>query len=56
MLCSDGLTDLVPDDEINDILAANPGASAASEQLVLRALDYGGVDNITVLVVDVPEA
>ncbi len=55
MLCSDGLTDLVPDKEINEILDANPGASAASEQLVARALDYGGVDNITVLVVDVPD-
>ena len=56
MLCSDGLSDLVPDDEINEILIGSGGASIAAEALVARALEYGGVDNITVLVVDVPEA
>ena len=52
LLCSDGLSDLVPDDEIERLLRDNPGAAAASHALVQRALDYGGVDNVTVLVAD----
>ncbi len=53
LLCSDGLTDLVPDEEIFEILAAWPGAHNAADELVKRALDYGGIDNITVLIIDV---
>ncbi len=53
MLCSDGLTDLVADEEIFEILAAWPGATHAANELVRRALEYGGIDNVTVLIVDV---
>ncbi len=53
LLCSDGLTDLVPDEEIFEILAAWPGAPNAAAELVRRALEYGGIDNVTVVVVDV---
>jgi serine/threonine protein phosphatase PrpC len=52
LLCSDGLTDLVDDAEIQDILVSTPGAEAAAEALVARALHYGGIDNITVLIAD----
>jgi len=52
MLCSDGLTDLVSDAEILEIMEAAETAEEASQVLVQRALDYGGVDNVTVLVVD----
>lgn len=52
MLCSDGLTDLVEDAEIQQILTAVAGAERAAEALVARALEYGGIDNITVLVAD----
>jgi protein phosphatase len=52
LLCSDGLTDLVSDEEIFEILASLPGAQNAAQELVRRALQYGGVDNVTVLVVD----
>ena len=55
MLCSDGLTDLVSDAEILEILATSESADEASQTLVQRALDYGGVDNVTVLVVDAAE-
>ncbi|MFT7579612.1 MAG: serine/threonine protein phosphatase PrpC [Myxococcota bacterium] len=53
MLCSDGLTDLVDDEEIFEILAAWPGAANAANELCRRALAYGGIDNVTVLVVDI---
>lgn len=49
LLCSDGLTGLVSDDEIGPILATLPPA-AASQVLVDLANLRGGHDNITVLV------
>jgi serine/threonine protein phosphatase PrpC len=52
MLCSDGLSDLIRNDVIGDILGASKGAEATAEILVERAMDAGGNDNITVLVVD----
>ena len=53
MLCSDGLSDLVSNDDIEEVMAGISGCEATSEALVSRALGAGGVDNITVLVVDV---
>ena len=55
MLCSDGLSDLVSNEEIERILSVSRGAENAAEALVAAALSEGGVDNITVLVVDVLE-
>ncbi len=52
MLCSDGLSDLVSNDEIGDILLGATDVRTAARVLVERALELGGVDNITVLVVD----
>ena len=53
LLCSDGLTDLVADGEIQTILAAHPPA-AATQTLVDLARARGGHDNITVIVALVP--
>ena len=53
LLCSDGLTDLVGDEEIATILMDEPTAVSATEALVSHALHLGGVDNVTVLVVDI---
>ncbi len=53
VLCSDGLVDEVPDDEIDAILADNDDPQAAADQLVDLANDHGGRDNVTVIVVDV---
>jgi protein phosphatase len=50
LLCSDGLTDLVPDEEIARILTEETSAEAASNTLVARANQLGGHDNITVQV------
>jgi len=55
LLCSDGLTGLVPDDEIGPILATLPPAEAAQALTDLANL-RGGHDNITVLVVRVTGA
>jgi protein phosphatase len=49
LLCSDGLTDMVSDREIADILRVIPEPDAAAQALVDRALDCGGRDNVTVI-------
>jgi len=53
VLCSDGLTTMVGEDEIASLLAAEPDAASAATRLVDAANSAGGVDNITVVVVDV---
>jgi PPM family protein phosphatase len=50
LLCSDGLTDLVDDEEITRILTASTASREACAQLVQRALEQGGRDNVTVIV------
>jgi protein phosphatase len=54
LLCSDGLTDMVGDTSLAESLDEGSIAEAA-DRLVEAAKDAGGVDNITVLVVDVTE-
>lgn len=54
MICSDGLTDLVPEGMIREYLMGNTPDEAACK-LVLAALELGGKDNTTCLVVDVLE-
>ena len=50
VLCSDGLTDMVGDDEIGEVLAGSrENLKAAAEELVRRANKAGGQDNITVV-------
>lgn len=53
MLCSDGLSGEVPDDVIRTTLLTTPGAQAAADVLVSLALQNGGKDNVTVIVLDV---
>lgn len=55
LLCSDGLTDLVADEEMRSILAAQPPAVSVPT-LIDLARARGGHDNITVVVVLVPVA
>ncbi len=51
LLCSDGLSDLVADERIAELLALDD-LEACSHELVKAALDKGGRDNVTVVVVD----
>jgi protein phosphatase len=50
LLCSDGLTKHVPDEQIMRRLKEMTSAKQACETLVQDALDGGGTDNITVIV------
>lgn len=51
MLCTDGLTKHVSDDEIAKVMARGESAVAMSTTLVNDALNAGGTDNVTVVVV-----
>ena len=56
VLCSDGLTDMVREEGIKEILARHPeDPEGAVRELLFAALEAGGNDNITVVVVDVRE-
>jgi len=49
VLCSDGLHGPVSDEEMRDILAAEPDLKKAGEGLLQKALERDGPDNITVI-------
>jgi len=53
LLCSDGLTNEVDDDEVVRILTETSDAQAAADALTRLANERGGHDNISVVVVDV---
>ena len=50
LLCTDGLTDLVPEHEIEMVLNKVDSAESACRTLVNLALTHGGQDNVTVIV------
>ncbi|MBO0699594.1 MAG: serine/threonine-protein phosphatase [Zavarzinella sp.] len=49
LLCTDGLNEMVGDNQIADTLARSPTADIACRNLVDLALDAGGKDNVTVV-------
>jgi len=49
LLCTDGLTDMVDDALIADVLGAPMDAQGIVERLTASALDHGGYDNITII-------
>ncbi|MDP2530952.1 MAG: Stp1/IreP family PP2C-type Ser/Thr phosphatase [Candidatus Palauibacterales bacterium] len=51
LLCSDGLTGPVPDEDIERTLREIPDPQAAAAALVLLANERGGPDNVTAVVV-----
>jgi protein phosphatase len=55
LLCTDGLTEMVPDDRIAVILREEDDPRRACERLVADANQQGGKDNITVIVAHVGE-
>src|SRR5262249_21511115 len=49
LLCSDGLHDMLSDDQIAGILASGETSVTLSQRLIDRALAAGGKDNVTVV-------
>jgi protein phosphatase len=56
LLCTDGLTEMVPDEDIARIVDKASAPQAACDELVRVALANGGRDNVTVLLASVREA
>jgi protein phosphatase len=52
LLCSDGLHSMVEDSVIQQVLQSQATAQAAADQLVALANQAGGLDNITVIVLE----
>jgi serine/threonine protein phosphatase PrpC len=55
LLCSDGLTGMVTDDLIRDIVQTTPSLEDACQALIDRANFFGGADNITAVLVRIEE-
>ena len=51
LLCSDGLSNMVEDDEIRDIIVDSDSLDDAALALIDRANYYGGSDNISVIII-----
>lgn len=52
ILCSDGLTTEVADDEIQEAASTLDDPQLVADELIRRAISAGGRDNVTVIVVD----
>ncbi|MFI9172878.1 MerR family transcriptional regulator [Streptomyces lincolnensis] len=55
LLCSDGLSRVVPDDTVRGLLTAAPSPDTAVRRLVAAANAAGGPDNVSCVVADVVE-
>ena len=51
-MCSDGLTNMLEDAEILSIVRNNSDIEDAARMLIDRANEYGGTDNISVIIVE----
>lgn len=56
LLCSDGLSQTLPDDTLRSLLTAAPDPAAAVTALIDAANEAGGPDNVSCVVADVVEA
>ena len=54
LMCTDGLTDMVWDDEIQRLIITRNSLKSAAEDLIEQANERGGHDNITVILIGVP--
>ncbi len=53
LLCSDGLSSVLPDPEIGDVASGRADRQAACDELVRLVNARGGPDNVTVVMIDV---
>ena len=56
LLCSDGVSEYVGEAEVGQVLTSQPSPARAAQKLVDLALERGGEDNATALVIKVIEA
>ncbi len=56
LFCSDGLSDMIPDPEITEIMNAHEDPEEMCRDLVERANSNGGADNITVVLARIDES
>lgn len=52
LICSDGLTDMVSEEEISELLSRKTDLPERAELLIQKALEHGGRDNVTVLLIE----
>ncbi len=52
LVCSDGLTNMVSENEIFEILNAEPDLDKAAKLLIDKANEFGGADNITAVLME----
>ncbi len=55
VLCSDGLSGMVSDDDIEQIVTIAPDIREACRKLIQRANERGGEDNITAVLIQIEE-
>ena len=53
LICSDGMTDMASNEELEEILARSSSASHTADALLSLALNKGGYDNTTLIVLDI---
>jgi protein phosphatase len=56
LICSDGLSGMVKDEEMSEMSASEPDLDVLCEKLIATANKNGGLDNITVVAVRLEEA
>jgi serine/threonine protein phosphatase PrpC len=56
VLCSDGLSGMVSDDEIREIVSGTTDVREACRKLIVRANERGGEDNITAVLIKIEQA
>lgn len=54
LVCSDGLSDELDDEAIATVVGAGLPAQRTAEMAVAAALEHGGHDNVTTIVIDLP--
>ena len=52
LMCSDGLSSMIDDDEIESVLAQDTSLKEKAQTLIARANSAGGKDNISVILID----
>lgn len=53
MLCSDGITDVLTDDKMRDILSSELDLEAAGRRIMAQAAEVGGADNATLVLIPI---